>query len=159
MTHLPNSEEGASVSEEAERKAFEEAAFAQYFFSGIRSTNDPISNALQIHFVPASGQKTKDEFLTRYPSDGAYVEPSLNAAWWAWIKRAADASRIIADLKAENEKLRAVEAAARELSPQYSHYLAPNTRVVSSFQAAALQLALDALTAFRSKSAAGRTTE
>lgn len=72
---------------EAERRKFEEAAFLQYYISGIRRTNEPVANALQIHFVPGAG-KNKEQFVMRYPSDGAYVEPTLNAAWWAWQARA-----------------------------------------------------------------------
>lgn len=74
------------MAEELEREAFEEAAFAQYFLSGIRRTTNPVANAVQIHFEP-SKQMNKDEFLAK-GADGTYNETTLNAAWWAWKTRA-----------------------------------------------------------------------
>ncbi len=75
------------MDERQERKAFEEAAFLQYFISGIRKTDDPAANRVQVHFEP-SNHLHKHEFVAT-ENDGTYKEPTLNAAWWAWKTRAA----------------------------------------------------------------------
>jgi hypothetical protein len=81
------------MSDAIERSAFEEAAFLQYYLSGIQQTKDPRANALQIHFVPAAGQKAKASFLSRTPAGDEYEQPTLNSAWWAWKARAEVATR------------------------------------------------------------------
>lgn len=74
------------MNEEKEREVFEERVFSQYFISTIQKNPDPrprIAGCLDL--IPVNC-KTKEEFIKRN-EDGYYVEPTLNAAWWAWLER------------------------------------------------------------------------
>jgi len=61
-----------------EREAFEEKAFAQRYIKSIKRVSD--SNITGLAPV---GCPTKVEFVKRN-EDGSYVDPTLDAMWWAW---------------------------------------------------------------------------
>jgi hypothetical protein len=71
---------------DAEREAFEEAVFSQYFLSTIKRNPKPALGTGALDLV-SEGCKTKADFLAR-DSDGAYGSDTLNSAWWAWQERA-----------------------------------------------------------------------
>lgn len=73
--------------EEIEREIFEQNVFAQFYISTIVKNTDPRGFRLV-----STTDKTKVEFCAR-GEDGYYVEDTLNAAWWAWRKRAKIASK------------------------------------------------------------------
>lgn len=60
------------------RTKFEDKVFTRYYISTIQRTGLGGPCELQ-----PKGCKTKAEFLAR-ADDGSYLEPTLNAAWWAW---------------------------------------------------------------------------
>lgn len=69
--------------EPGEQDVFEERIFNQYFPSTIQRNPDKRPRIAGCLDFVALDCKTKDEFLARKP-DGTYVDPTINAAWWAW---------------------------------------------------------------------------
>ena len=60
-----------------ERSRFEERAFGQRFLRGVKKTDPNAQFGFTVDCPPM------DEFLRRH-LDGDYIDPTLDAMWWAW---------------------------------------------------------------------------